>query len=108
MVYIVNEATFPQNKNPDVAAKYIETLKKYPPDPSLGKTLLVLVRATEQGTHVIGIGKPEKGKLEENIKRTYESNQMLASISEFKYETKVYLDFTEAYKVLSMKPPEEV
>jgi hypothetical protein len=108
MVYIVNEVRCPPGKNPEVAAKYLEALKKFPPDPSLGKTLLVLVRATAEGTHIIGIGKPAKGKLEENIKRTYESDQMFADIEGFRYEIKTYLDFTEAYKVLDMKPPEEI
>ena len=108
MVYIINDVKFPPGKNPDVAAMYLEALKKYPPDPSLGKTLLVLVRTTEEGTHVMGIGKPAKGKLEENIKRNYESNQMFVGIDGFKFEIKTYLDFTEAYKIINMKPPEEI
>jgi hypothetical protein len=108
MVYIVNDFRCPPGKNPDVGAKYLEALKKFPPDPSLGKTLIVMVRATAEGTHVLGIGKPAKGKLEENIKRMYESNQMFADIEGVRFEIKTYLDFTEAYKVINLAPPKEV
>jgi hypothetical protein len=108
MVYIVNDVWYPSDKSREVGAKYIENLKKFPPDPSIGKTLLVLVRPSNNGVHVIGIGKPEKGKLEENILRSTQSGEEMTSIVGFTYELKVYLDYTEAYKALNMAPPKEI
>jgi len=39
MVLIVITAWWPHDKANEVAKKYIEVAKKYPPDPSLGTTL---------------------------------------------------------------------
>ena len=67
-----------------------------------------MVRPSKNGVHVIGIGKPEKGKLEENILRSTQSGEEMASIEGFTYELKVYLDYTEAYNALNMAPPKEI
>jgi len=108
MVYIVNNVWYPTDKSREVAKKYLEVLKKFPPDPSIEKTLLILVRSTKEGIHVIGIGKPEKGKLEESIIRTTQSNEEMTSIDGLTYEIETYLDYTEAYKVLGMAAPENI
>ncbi|NVM31152.1 MAG: hypothetical protein HWN65_20105 [Candidatus Helarchaeota archaeon] len=108
MVYLVNNVWYPSDKSPEVGKKYIEVLKKFPPDKSLGKTLLVMVRPTKEGIHVIGIGKIAKGKLEENILRTTKSNEEFTDIDGFTYEIQTFLDYTEAYQVIDMKPPEEI
>ncbi len=108
MVYVVTELMSPHGKNAEVAKKWFESLKKFPPDPSIGKTLNVLIRATDEGIHVLGIGQPAEGKLEEFIKRTYEGNEMYTTIEGVKYEIKTYLDYKEAYKVLGMEPPKEI
>ncbi len=86
MVYIVNNVWYPTDKSREVAKKYLEVLKKFPPDPSIEMTLLILVRSTKEGIHVIGIGKPEKGKLEESIIRTTQSNEEMTSIDGLIYE----------------------
>ncbi|NVM52956.1 MAG: hypothetical protein HWN66_04575 [Candidatus Helarchaeota archaeon] len=107
MVYLINNVWCPHDKPNEVAKKYLEIIKKYPPDPALGTIVAILVRSNKDNVHVIGIGKVKKGKLTENIKRTTESNQMMAnSIEGFKYEVSTYLDITEAYDILGMKAPD--
>ncbi len=108
MVYIVNNVWYPTDKSNEVANKYFEVLKKFPPDPSLGKTILILVRSTKEGIHVIGIEKPAEGKCEENIIRTTQGNEIMASIDGLTYQIDTYMDYTEAYKVLGMTAPENI
>lgn len=108
MVYVITEMMFPHDKSSEAASKWMESLKEYPPDPSIGKTINVLIRATDEGIQVLAIGQPAKGKLEDFIKRTYESNQIFTAINGLKYVMKTYLDYTEAYKVLKMEPPKEI
>ncbi len=108
MVYVVSNVSYPSDKSKEVAAKWMENLKKFPPDPSVGKTILVLVRPSNKGVHVISVGKPEKGKLEEYILRATQSGEDMTSVIGFTYELKVYLDYTEAYKALDMSPPKEI
>ncbi len=50
-----------------------------------------------------------KGKEKEAIMRNTKQNLFLASkISGLRYKTDIFLDFTEAYKIINMAPPEEV
>ena len=108
MVYVINNIWYPTNKSNEVAKKYFDVLKKYPPDPSLGKTLLILVRSTKEGIHVLGIGKPAEGKMQENMMRVTQGNEMMASIDGLTYQIETYMDYTEAYKVLGMEAPENI
>jgi len=108
MVYLVNNMWYPTDKSDDVAKKYFDILKKFPPDPSISKTLLILVRSNANGIHVIGIGKPEKGQMEEAFKRTVQGNEELTSIDGLRYEVQTFMDYTEAYKFIGMKAPENI
>ncbi len=106
MVLLVTTSWFPINKANDVAKKYIEVFKKYPPDESLGTTLSAAVKVTKEGIKTIGIAEVVKGKVEDFLAQTIKSEQEYAGIEGLKYEVELYMDLAEAFAVLGMKPPE--
>lgn len=108
MVYVVNNIWYPTDKSSEVAKKYFDVLKELPPDPSIEKTILILVRSTKEGIHVIGIGEPAEGKVKESIIRTTQGDEIMASIDGLTYQIDTYMDYTEAYKVLGMTAPENI
>ena len=107
MVLIVITSWFPIDKANEVAKKYIEVFKKYPPDESLGKGLTTAFKVTKEGIKAIGIAEVVKGKVEEYIARATVSTQEYARIEGFRYEVEMFMDITEALAVVGLKPPEE-
>ena len=108
MVYIVVNVWYPSSKSPVVAQRYIDTLKKFPPDRSISKTLAVMVHPSKEGMNVLSIVQPKKDKLEEALMRSVQHQEEYTNIEGFNYEIKTFLDYTEAYQVIDMKPPEEI
>ena len=77
---------YPNAMASEVAKRYLESLKKYPPDPSLAKTLAIGVRATNEGIKVIGIADVEKGKYEEALLRQVQStHEFHSDIEGYRY-----------------------
>ena len=110
MVLGINQVMFPPNQSSKVAQRYVEWLKKSPPDPTIQKNICIGVRNTEDGNVlVIGISDIVKGKVEEALKNTAEQNLFMASgIEGLKYKFDVMLNYTEAYKILGMSAPADV
>lgn len=106
MVLVVTTSWFPIDKANEVAKKYIDVFKKYPPDESLGTTLTSAVKVTKEGIKAIGIAEVVKGKVEDFLAHVFKSQQEYAVIEGFNYEVETYMDFVEAFAVLGMKPPE--
>lgn len=107
MVYIVNNVWCPHSKPEEVAKKYLKVVKEIPHDPAVSKILAIMVRPTNKNVHVMGIHKIKKGNMEKHIERAMKIGNMLASdIEGLKYNTAAYLDFTEAYAILEIEPPE--
>ena len=107
MVLIVITSWFPHDKANEVAKKFIEVSKKYPPDESLGKTLTTAVKVTKDGIKALGVAEIVKGKVEDYIARATKTQQEYAGIEGFRYEIEMFMDITEAMAVVGMKPPEE-
>ncbi len=108
MVLIVITSWFPHDKANDVAKKYIEVAKKYPPDPSLGITLTTALKVTKDGIKSLGVADVVKGKVEDYVALATKSQQEYAGIEGFRYEVEMYMDVIEALAVVGMKQPEEV
>jgi PHP family Zn ribbon phosphoesterase len=107
MVLIFNNVWYPLNKVNEMTQKYIEVSKKYPPDESISKTIIIAVRAIKKGIEVIGIGDVVEGKFTEAINRTTLSNLEYASIDGFQYKLTYYMEISDAIKsILKMTPPE--
>lgn len=107
MVLVVANIVFPPALSPTIARKNIELLKKYPDDPSLGKTLAIGVKPNLDGMHILAVGEVKRGKVEKFMKRLVKIYQEYTNLDGFKYQVDVYLDVGEAYDVLGMDPPPE-
>jgi hypothetical protein len=106
MVLIFNNVWYPHSKVNEMTQRYLEVSKKYPPDESLSKTIIIAVRATKTGVEVIGVGDVVEGKFTEAITRITTSNLEYANIEGFQYKLTYYLEISEAIKsILKMTPP---
>jgi len=107
MPYLITKSIYPSEKAPEVAKKYLEVLKKYPPDENLEDTLVpAAVKGTLQGIQGIGITEVKEGKLEEAITRTGKMMAMLMSIPGFEYTIEIHSTITEALETIGMSLPE--
>jgi len=106
-MYLITTSMYPSEKAPEVAKKYFEVLKKYPPDENLGKQLVpAAVKTTQQGIRVMGITEVKEGKLEESLTRVGNMMAMLISIPGFEYTMDVHFTITEALATIGMSLPE--
>ncbi len=107
MVLIMTTIRFPFGKASEVAKRYLEFSKKYPPDASLSKILAQGLRMTKDGWRVIGIMDVVKGKYEEVLLRQARSNQeFFSDIEGLTYEVETLMDITEAMPIIGMEAPE--
>ena len=99
---------YPHGKSSAVGKKYIELNKKYPPDRSLGKTLVIGVSSEREGIKVIGIISVVKGKVLEALSLQYKfQREMAESIEGYTYKLETLLDVVEAYATVDMTAPED-
>ncbi len=98
---------FPLGKASEVAKRYLEFSKKYPPDASLSKPLAIGLRMTKDGWMGIVIGDVVKGKYEEVLLKLARSFQeFFSDIEGLTYEVETFMDITEAMPILGMEAPE--
>jgi hypothetical protein len=103
MPYIFTTSLYPSDKATEVAKRYLEAMKKYPPDSSLGTPVVpAAVTTTLQGIKVIGITEVKKGKLEDAIGRTAKMMAMFHDIQGFEYTVERYALVEEALKTIGM------
>jgi hypothetical protein len=108
MVLLMITVWYPHDKSMDVAKKYIELNKKYPPDRSIAKTLVIGVTASKEGIKVIALASVVKGKFEEALalQSTFQ-REFSQGIEGYKYKIETLMDITEAYATVDMKAPED-
>lgn len=107
MVYLILEVWYPPGKESEAGKKYLEVMKKYPPDTSLGDPVIPFaVNSTPEGTHTITVTNVKKGKLEENIKVSTRNMLELSGIEGMRYQIRTYLTAPEAMSLISLKMPE--
>jgi hypothetical protein len=107
---LFNRVWFPPDQANKVGKSFVEYLKENPPDKTIEKNLCIAISSDKEGVILAyGISEVMKGKEKEAIMRNTKQNLFLASkISGLRYKTDIFLDFTEAYKIINMAPPEEV
>jgi len=106
MPYLVTTSLYPSEKAPEVGARYLEALAKYPPDESLTTQVVpAAVTTTQQGIKVIGISDVIEGKLEEALRRAGDFMVMFQSIAGFEYTIQVYSKVEEAMSAIGMDMP---
>jgi len=107
MPYIVTTSFYPGEKAPQVAEKYLEAIKKYPPDENLAVEVVpAAVKSTLEGIKVLGIVEVKEGKLEDALKRTVNMMVMFQSIPGFRYSTEFHYKVEEALSLIGMSIPE--
>jgi len=103
MSYIFTTSLYPSDKATEVAKRYLEAIKKYPPDSSLGTQIVpAAVTTTLQGIKVVGITEVKNGKLEDALSRTANMMVMFHDIKGFEYTMERYATVEEALKTIGM------
>jgi len=106
MPYIVTTSLYPTDKAMEAVKKYLETLKKYPPDQTLGTEVVpAAVKTTEQGVKAIRIFEVKEGKLEKALTRTANEMVVFQSVVGFEYSIDVYFTLVEAMATVGMSLP---
>ena len=106
MPYLVTTSLYPSEKAPEVGARYLEALEKYPPDESLTTQVVpAAVTTTHKGIKVFGTSDVKEGKLEEALRRAGDFMVMFNSIAGFEYTIRVYSKVEEAMSAIGMDMP---
>ena len=106
MPYLVTTSIYPGKKSTEVAEKYLEALAKYPPDESLGTTIIpAAVKSTHQGIKTFGVSEILNGKLDAANIRSANMMAMFRDIEGFSYTIEVYLKVEEAMSTIGMDMP---
>ena len=105
---LVSRVWFPPDQSNKVAKAYVDFLKDTPPDKTIEKIIAIAVGSDEDGTLLVyGIGEIMKGKEKEALQRSTKQNLFMATkVDGLKYKVEIFLDFSEAYKILGMTAPE--
>ncbi len=107
MPYIITTSIYPTEKAPEVAEKYLEAMKKYPPDENLAVEVVpAAVKSTHEGVKVLGIAEVKEGKLEDALKQIVNRMVMFMSIPGYRYSTAIYYKVEEALALIGMSLPE--
>jgi len=106
MPYVVTKIVYPNEKATEVAEKYFEALRKYPPDENVGVELVpAAVKSSHEGINVLNVAEVKQGKLEDALKRTTNMMVMFQSIPGFRYSAQVYQKVEEALATIGMSLP---
>jgi len=109
MPYLITFTKWPSDKSAEVIKKAIEATKKFPPDESLGESLVPgnALKSTKEGAKAISVFNVSKGKLEEAYLLSQAIGNFYAmSIAGFEYTIEVWSTVEEAYSSIGQKPPE--
>lgn len=106
MVLVMITSWFPPGKAAEAGKKYIEVMKKYPPESFEKSVLLIGVRATKDGMKSISITEAKKGDLEKVLNIEMKRMLMFGAIEGFTYDTETYLSGAEAMPMVGLGMPE--
>ena len=108
MVVVMSTSYFPAAKSAEVGKKYLEVLKKYPPDRSISKVILrVAVRITPDGMKAFSISEVKEGKFNVFMKQAYEQILLYSDIEGYRSEIEVFMTGTEALPLVGLDMPEQ-
>jgi hypothetical protein len=106
MVYMVVTTTYPSHKEDEVGEKYIEVLKKYPPDRSLGKQVVPLaVKPAHDGMKAMSIIDVKEGKIGEALNLVVRMLSEYLSIEGYEYAIDIWATQAEAMEFSGMTLP---
>lgn len=108
LVLIVTQSWYPASEAEKAGKLYLDVMKKYPDDRSLGKPILrAAVKLTDEGIHNISVYSVKEGKFKQSMDLAI--NRMLAfgKIEGIKMTIDTYYDLTEAMPFVGLSAPEE-
>ncbi|KKK72676.1 hypothetical protein LCGC14_2901480 [marine sediment metagenome] len=108
MVLIVSQSWYPASQAEKAGKAYLDALKKYPEDRSLGKPILrAAVKMTKKGIHTIAISSVKEGKVNEAMDQAINITVINAkAIEGLKTTIDIYYDLAEAMPFVGLKAPE--
>ena len=107
MVYIVVESIVPHDQAAESGKKWLEVTKKFPPDRSISKQLMIAIRPSSRGMISLGVWDVKEGREKDALIRMNESMLMFTEIPGYKYSIKTFLSSFEAISIIGLKPPED-
>ncbi|MFX1568661.1 MAG: hypothetical protein ACFFCV_09865 [Promethearchaeota archaeon] len=108
MVIILTTSYIPYGKEKEIADKYLEIVKKYPPDRSLEKSIIrVAVKATHKGIKAISATEVKEGKYDEMIKRITKMNLIYSDVPGYSYKIETFVSGVDALPMVGLSMPEE-
>ena len=103
MPYIITRCWYPLHKAGEPGKKYLEVMKKYPPDESIAKPIVpVAVTSTKDGIETLSISEVESQKVGEAYNREARMMVEFKEIERFSYEIKVWSKVDEALDMIGL------
>ncbi len=107
MPYIIVTSWFPLNKGTEVAKKYSEERKEFPPDKSLTKEVIQSALKVEKNKiKAMYVAEVKEGKLDEALTRQQNALLMYHDIDGYEYTIEIFFNIVEAMGIIGMKVPE--
>jgi len=105
----VTESWWPAKSSPEIGKAYLEAMKKYPDDLSLGKPIVrSAIWTDKEAMRSIAIGSINPGKVKENMDIATKRLMMISSMVEgFKYDFHIAYDLAEGMPLVGLTAPEE-
>ena len=109
MVLIVTQTWYPASQGENAGKVYLEAMKKFPDDRSLGKPILrSAVKITEKGLHGIAVNSVKEGKIKEAMDLAVNRLLMFSNAIEgLKMSMDIYYDLVEAMPFVGLAAPGE-
>ena len=99
MPYIIVQLWYPTDINTEVTEKFLEVVKEFPFDRSLGKeTIQVASNTNKKGVEVISVMEVKKGKLEEAWAWGSKRMRSFQSINGLEYDMRLWTTLAEAFE----------
>ena len=103
MPYIITKTWYPPSKTDEVAKRYLEVMKKYPPDESLSKHVVpAAVRSTKDGMETMVISEAVREKLGDALDLIQKRAVEFRDIEGHKYEIRTWFTLEEALTFIGM------
>ena len=107
MVYLVTEIWYPPGNESKAGNKYLEIMKKYPPDTSIAEAVIPFaITSTPEGIHTFTVSSVKRGKLAEANKRAFRNMLEFSGIEGMRYQIRTYLTAPEAMRLINLEMPE--
>jgi len=110
MVYIVTTCWYPSHKGKEVANKYLEVFKKFPPSKAPGKAIIpVAVTTDKNGINILTVAEiadDDAQTFSDALNWTSNNMAEYINIEGFEYKTRIWGSIQRSMEILGMKAPE--